>query len=146
MSDSLYTRDILRLAVSIPHEERLNDPEGTADCRSKTCGSRVIADVRLGEDQTISDLGLSVNACALGQASAAILGANVVGMEKVEILAACSQFMSFLDGQSESPGSWQNMEILTSVREHKARHAAVLLPYDAVLAAIDDAQSNREVV
>ena len=72
MSEPLYTRDILRLAVSIPHQQRLKSPDGSAELRSRTCGSVVAADVMIVEDGVLADMRLTISACALGQASAAI--------------------------------------------------------------------------
>ena len=145
MSETLYTKDILRLAVSIPHEERLADPDGSAECRSKSCGSRVAADVMISVDGQITDLGIEVNACALGQASASILAREAVGKRVDEIEQARSQMTLFLNGETLEIGVWEKMDLLEPVREHKGRHAAVLLPYDAILAAVADAHSNRKV-
>lgn len=142
MSGTLYTRDILRLAVSIPHEERLANPDGSAECRSKSCGSRVAADVVVSDEGKIADLGIEISACALGQASASIMSREAVGKTKDQIEQARAQLEQFLSGHSETIGEWDQMNLLESVREHKGRHAAVLLPYDAILAALTDAQSK----
>lgn len=137
MGGALYTRDILRLAVSIPHQSRLDNPDGTAQVRSRTCGSRVTADVILSDDGTIAQLGIEVNACALGQASAAILAAEAIGKSAQEIAAARTQLAGFLAGSQTQPGTWNNMQHLVAAKDHPGRHAAIILPYDAILAAID---------
>ncbi len=144
MSGALYTRDILRLAVSIPHQKRLDNPDGTAEKRSQTCGSRAIADVMLSSENTIEDLGLEINACALGQASAAIVGGEAIGKTAGQIEAARAQLAAFLIGADESPGDWRNMNHLEAAREHKGRHGAIMLPYDALIGALEAAQSNME--
>lgn len=144
MSGALYTREILRLAVSIPHQHRLDNPEGTAERRSRTCGSKVAADVRVTEKGELQDLGLEINACALGQASAAILGAQAVGRTAEEIGAVRDSLAAFLAGSNGTPGPWPNMDKLVPARDHKGRHAAILLPYDAVIAALTDAVAKQE--
>ncbi|GAB5488050.1 MAG: iron-sulfur cluster assembly scaffold protein [Parasphingorhabdus sp.] len=146
MSEALYTKDILRLAVSIPHEERLVDSDGSAECRSKSCGSRVAADIVVSADGKIANLGVQVNACALGQASASILAREAIGKTKSQIEQARIQLLMYLSGKSKEIGRWDKMDLLEPVREHKGRHAAVLLPYDAVLAAFADAHSKMKVV
>lgn len=143
MSEALYTRDILRLAVSIPHQQRLVSPDGSAELRSRTCGSVVTADVRIADDGALADLGLIISACALGQASAAILGAEAIGRAATDIVHARSGLEAFFDGIAESPGDWQNMDKLAAAREHKGRHAAILLPYDALIAAFADAAKRK---
>lgn len=54
---TLYTRDILRLAASIPHLGRLEAPQGSAERSSPVCGSRVIVDVTVDEAGRIAALG-----------------------------------------------------------------------------------------
>ena len=145
MSEALYTRDILRLAVSIPHQSRLEEPDGTAEVRSRACGSRVAADIILSEDRSVSKLGIEVNACALGQASAAILAAEAVGKPAKDIAAARDRLAKFLNGSHDDPGSWTNMDHLRAAKDHSGRHAAILLPYDAILAAFEAAENASEV-
>jgi|TARA_R100001244_G_scaffold39766_2_gene35712 NifU-like protein involved in Fe-S cluster formation len=144
MSGVLYTREILRLAVSIPHQQRLDHPDGTAELRSRTCGSKVTADVIVADGGLLKDLGLEISACALGQASAAILGDQAIGKSVSEIERTRSRLAAFLDGTVETPGDWPHMDKFTSAREHKGRHAAILLPYDTVIAAFADAATRQD--
>ncbi|NCN84496.1 MAG: iron-sulfur cluster assembly scaffold protein [Sphingomonadales bacterium] len=144
MSGALYTREILRLAVSIPHQQRLDKPDGTAELRSRTCGSKVAADVALTDGGTLQDLGLEISACALSQASAAILGAQAIGKSGAEIESIRAHLAAFLEGEVDSPGTWPDMDKLTAAQGHKGRHAAILLPYDAVIAALADAAAKQE--
>jgi len=144
MSGALYTREILRLAVSIPHQQRLDNPDGTAELRSRTCGSKVAADVMVTDSGVLKDFGFAISACALGQASAAILGAQAIGKSAADIESARSSLTAFLEGASESPGEWPDMDILVAAQDHKGRHAAILLPYDAVIAAFADAVAKQK--
>ena len=136
MNQPLYTRDILRLAVSIPHEGRLPDAHGSVEIRSQTCGSRVLADVRVSSDRKIEKLGVEVNACALGQASTAIVAGQAVGLSSTEIKAAREHLQDFLEGRQESPGTWRDIDLLATARDYPGRHAAILLPYNAILEAL----------
>ncbi|WP_109356372.1 iron-sulfur cluster assembly scaffold protein [Sphingorhabdus sp. EL138] len=144
MSDALYTRDILRLAVSIPHQSRLEEPDGTAEVRSRTCGSRVVADIILSEDRSIAQLGIEVNACALGQASTAIVGTEAIGKSAKDIAVARDYLSGFLSGSHDDPGPWDNMDHLRAAKDHPGRHAAILLPFDAILAAFKSAANASE--
>lgn len=146
MSEALYTRDILRLAVSIPHQSRIDKPHGTADIRSRTCGSRVAVDIILSDEQVIERLGIEVNACALGQASTAILATEAVGKSADDIASVRGQLFEFLAGSSDHPGDWDNMDHFSAAKDHPGRHAAILLPYDAILAAFEVATTADQVV
>lgn len=137
----MYTRELLRLGLRLAEQGRLSDHDGSAEARSRTCGSVVIADVRL-DGGRVTAFGQDVKACAVGQASAAVLGSYVVGLTRDQITEAHRSFESYLNGLSDEPGAWPELQLLAAVREHKGRHAAALLPYDAVLAAIDQAVSE----
>jgi NifU-like protein involved in Fe-S cluster formation len=138
----LYSKRILALAADIPHAERLDAPEGTAMKRSPLCGSTVTADVAM-EDGRIAAFGQDVKACALGQASAAVLGAAVIGRTRDEIAAARDALRAMLKEGGEPPAApFDGLEALRPAKDFKNRHASILLAYDATLAAIDDAAAG----
>jgi NifU-like protein involved in Fe-S cluster formation len=131
----LYTRDILRLAASIPHQRRLDRPQASAEKRSPVCGSRIVVDVALDGEGRVIELGQQVHACALGQASAALMGAHAVGRTADELAAARDALAAYLAGARDDPGAWPGLEAFADARAYSARHAAILLPFDAAAAA-----------
>jgi NifU-like protein involved in Fe-S cluster formation len=139
MTTALYNRDILRLAASIPHQRRLESPHATIEKRSPLCGSRVAVDVVLDEDGRISSLGQEVKACALGQASASLMGANAIGKSGHELADARDALAAYLEGTNSDPGGWPGLAILSDARPYKARHASILLPFEAVAEAVREA-------
>ncbi|WP_294930548.1 iron-sulfur cluster assembly scaffold protein [uncultured Paracoccus sp.] len=143
MSDSelmqLYSRRILALASAIPHLGKLSDKTGSAHRRSPQCGSSVDVDVRL-EHGRIADFAQEVRACALGQASASVLGAGVIGLDRDGIAAAREALVAMLKQGGPAPtGVFAGLEALTPARDFPNRHASILLAWDATLAAIDAA-------
>jgi NifU-like protein involved in Fe-S cluster formation len=76
-----------------------------------------------------------VKACALGQASAALMGLHAVGRTQAEIAAARDALAAFLAGGRDDPGSWPGIEALAVARGYPARHGAILLPFEAAAAA-----------
>jgi NifU-like protein involved in Fe-S cluster formation len=135
VTSALYNRDILRLAASIPHQRRLEQPHGTAETRSPVCGSRVAVDVVLDGEGRITALGQEVKACALGQASAALMGAHAVGRSGPELAEARDALAGFLAGERDDPGEWPGLDLLARARPYKARHPSILLPFEAVAEA-----------
>jgi NifU-like protein involved in Fe-S cluster formation len=133
---TLYTTDILRLATAIPHLGRLDQPGGTAEVRSPVCGSRIIIDVRLGEDGRLAEMAMTINACALGQASAALMGRHAIGLGAYEITAARDALQRYLTGESDQIDFWPGVNIFAAARSYPARHAAIRLPFDAMVAAM----------
>ena len=143
MSEALYNTRILRLAASIPHAARLAAPQASAVRVSPVCGSRVTVDVDLDEGGRVARFGQEVRACALGQAAAALLGETVLGRSGDEIADARAGLAAFLKGDAETPGDWPGLDVFAPARPHKARHASILLAFDAALAATQAAQSER---
>jgi NifU-like protein involved in Fe-S cluster formation len=139
MSNSLYNKDILRLAASTAGLSRLPAPQGSAERRSPICGSRVTIDVLLDPAGAIGEFGCEVRACAMGQAATALLSARAVGLSYSELYAAGSQLKSFLSQSGPIPADWPELAIFEPAQAHPARHAAILLPFTAIVAAIEDA-------
>ena len=135
MAAALYNEDILRLATSIPHQARLPAPQATVERRSPICGSRVTVDVRVDAEGRITDLGQEVRACALGQASAALMGAHAIGRSVSELAAARDSLTAFLAGERDDPGDWPGLDIFGPARPHSARHPSIRLAFEAVAEA-----------
>ncbi|MFV4649053.1 iron-sulfur cluster assembly scaffold protein, partial [Mycobacterium tuberculosis] len=84
-----------------------------------------------------------VKACALGQASAAILGQHVVGASVAELQLARDALSAMLKADGPAPqGRFADLAVLEPVKAYPARHASTLLAFEAVLAAAREAQST----
>ncbi|HYW15621.1 MAG TPA: iron-sulfur cluster assembly scaffold protein [Allosphingosinicella sp.] len=140
MPSAIYSRDILRLASSIPNLGRLEHPQASSERRSTVCGSRVAVDVALDGEGRVVELGQEVKACALGQASASLMGAHGIGRTRAEIEQARDGLAAFLSGRSERPGDWPGLEIFAEARRVPARHASILLAFEALAEAAAKAQ------
>lgn len=138
---TLYNRDILRLAASLEHGEALPPPAGHAERRSPTCGSRMTLWAARGEDGRISRLSADIASCALGQASAAVLLREAEGLDAEAIARARTAMADYLSGQSED-APFADAALFGPARDYPARHAAILLPYDALIAALEQADAR----
>ena len=145
MLNDIYNRRILELAGDIPHLGRLPHPDGTATAHSKLCGSTVTIDLSM-VDGRVSDFGHDVKACALGQASASIMARNVVGSTPDELRQVREAVRAMLkEGAAPPQGRWGDVAVLEPVRDYKARHASTLLPFDAVVKALDEIEARAGV-
>ncbi|MEO6225843.1 MAG: iron-sulfur cluster assembly scaffold protein [Sphingomicrobium sp.] len=137
MNAPLYTIDILRLAASLAPPRQLEREDGCAELRSPTCGSRVAAAVQRDAD-IVQGLSLEVHACAFGQASAALLQRSAIGRTRDQVARAADELGGWLGGSDQVP-DWPETAALAPARSRTSRHAAILLPFRALLAAMDDA-------
>jgi NifU-like protein involved in Fe-S cluster formation len=135
VATTLYNTTILRLATTTPYQGRLTAPHGSAERRSPICGSRVTVDVMLTPTGLVSEIGLEVRACALGQASASIMAGHVVGCSLIELEQARDALADYLSGARADPGSWPGLEVFEEARPHSARHASIRLSFEAVAEA-----------
>lgn len=136
MIDDLYSAQLLKLAANLPRSGRLPAPDASVEKVSKLCGSRVTVDVTVA-DGRVSDFAQDVKACALGQASASILGANVVGASLAELELARDQFRAMLKQGATAPeGRFSDLSMLAPVKDYPARHASTLLAFEAVTEAV----------
>jgi NifU-like protein involved in Fe-S cluster formation len=139
--DDLYSAKVLALAANMPRAGRLARPQGTAEKVSKLCGSRVLVDVTL-EDGRVADFAQEVKACALGQASAAVLGAHVIGATIEELVAARDALRAMLKAGGPPPeGRFADLKALEVVRDYPPRHASTLLAFEAVVEAASQARA-----
>ncbi len=143
MIDALYSDRILALAANMPRAGRLARPDASAERTAKLCGSRVTVDVVVDDDRIV-DFAQDVRACALGQASAAVLGAHVVGATVDELSLARDALRAMLTAEGPAPqGRFADLAVLQPVKDYPARHASTLLVFEAVLAATYEARAAK---
>jgi NifU-like protein involved in Fe-S cluster formation len=143
MIDDLYSATILRLVANIPHAGRLPAPDASSEKTAKLCGSKITVDVTI-EDGRVSDFAQDVRACALGQASAAVLGAHIIGAELNEIEVARDALYAMLKSDGPPPtGRFSELSVLEAVKDYPARHASTLLAFEAALEAVRNATAKN---
>jgi NifU-like protein involved in Fe-S cluster formation len=136
MIDALYSDRILKLAANMPRAGRLAAPQGSAERVAKLCGSTAIVDVVLDDEGRVADFAQDIRACALGQATAAIVGESVIGASVEELETAAEQMRAMLKGGGPAPtGRFAGLALLETVRDYPARHASSMIPLEAAAAA-----------
>ena len=139
---ALYNDRILELAAGIPPARRLEHPDASASAHSKLCGSTIAVDLKLDGDR-ISDYAQTVKACLLGQASAAVVAAHIVGSTEAEVRSVAAEMRRMLKENGPPPeGKWADLGVLQPVREVKGRHASTLLAFEAILRALDQRRAQ----
>ena len=141
--DEIYNRRILELAANPAPCNRLDAPDATATVHSKLCGSRVSVDIKM-DGPRVTAFGQDVKACALGQAATSIVARHVVGATADDLYRLRETMHAMLKHNGPAPaGKWSDLAILEPVRAFRARHASVLLVFDAVCKALDMIKSGH---
>ncbi|MFD0915563.1 iron-sulfur cluster assembly scaffold protein [Pseudahrensia aquimaris] len=141
--DAVYNSKLLEFAGNIPRIGRLDAPDGSAKAHSKLCGSTVSVDV-MTDGERVTDYAHDVKACALGQAAASILAANVIGATMDELVQGREELRAMLKEDGGAPtGRFAELEFLSPVKEYRARHASTMLAYDAVVQAMEQALARH---
>ena len=140
MNAPLYTTEILRLAASLSDPRALEREDGRAELRSPTCGSRIALERAARRERRVERLSQQVQACAFGQASAALVERHSRRPRRTTSVARrCSALSRWL------PSEHDDDERLAGHCGARAgaptgRHGAILLPFRALLAAIEAAR------
>lgn len=128
----LYNKDILRWTTRIPHHERLEAPDISVVKTSRICGSQLTMDACF-DGLKIASFGQQVKACALGQASAAIVGQHVIGLTLDELTDIGERFRNMVaTGVADFPEKWADLALLAPVHEHPGRRGSVMLPFECL--------------
>jgi NifU-like protein involved in Fe-S cluster formation len=142
----LYSEKILEIAGNQPIPGRLAGAHATSRRVSRVCGSIIEVDVKV-EDGVITGYGHDVQACALGQTSAAIVATHVVGTPAAEFRRVRDEMTAMLkaDGAPPTGDRWADLKYLEPVREYRPRHTSTLLVFDALCDALDKLEATPAV-
>ena len=143
MLTDLYAGPLLEAAGAVPAARTIPDADATARRASKVCGSSVELDLSL-RDGVVADVAARVKACALGQAAVTFFDRGVRGATPAEVRAARDQVLAMLKSGSAPPANerWAELAKLAPVAEYPARHASVMLVFDAAVAALNEIEAR----
>ncbi len=140
-AERLYTPELLALTLRLaayPWDESL---PLMGDARSKSCGSTLTMGLALDAAGRIERIGLRARACAVGQASAAIFADAAKGKTQGDIRQAHEDMLRWLAGEGALP-DWPGISAIEPAHSFPGRHGAMLLPWQAALAALSSAQPS----
>jgi NifU-like protein involved in Fe-S cluster formation len=127
---TLYTPEVLALATGLsayPWDDAL-PLQGQA--RSKICGSTLALAMGIDAEGRIDRLALRAQACAIGQAAAAIFAGAARGRTARDIAAADDAIAAWLAGEGGLP-DWPGLAAIAAARDYPGRHGAIRLAWRA---------------
>ena len=105
MSAPLYNRDILALAVATADYMPLADASHRVSKRAPLCGSAIILDLDTDDAGRVARVGMHVEACALGQASATLLARHAPGLGLADLRAARGAIAGWFAPTTRTPST-----------------------------------------
>lgn len=139
MINDIYNNGVLRLAANISRIDPLGDADARVHLRSPLCGSTIDVELKVA-DGRIADYAHNIKACALGQASASVMAEAAIGKDADEIRRVRDAVEKMLKEEGAPPdGEWAALKALQPAKAATSRHGAILLPFDAVLKALEEA-------
>jgi nitrogen fixation NifU-like protein len=143
MSDELYHQAILELARRARQARRLEAPDASVTVDNPLCGDRVTLDLALA-DGRVREVGHKVRGCLLCQAAAAAIGARAPGETPAALRALARDLGDAIAHAPETAGRrWPELAAFAPVHAHKSRHECVLLPFEALTQALDQAEAHH---
>ncbi|UTO29134.1 iron-sulfur cluster assembly scaffold protein [Bartonella harrusi] len=142
MIDSLYSDKILEYAAHISKFGRLNNPDATSKKHARLCGSTITVDLKI-KNNIVTEFAHEGHACVLGQASASLLASHIIGQttQDLKMLRKIIHHM-LTKGGPPPQAPFEAFSCLQPIKNFKARHTSVMLPFDAVIDCIEQIEEK----
>lgn len=139
----LYSERLMAHGRRVATDRRLPEPQVTVFRRSPLCGSTVTLDLT-ADSETVTALGYAVRACSLGQVGVSVLAEMLPGRSFAEAREVAEAVRAMLKAGGAPPdGVWTDLELLQPAVELRNRHGSALLPFEAVVEAIERIEAAR---
>ena len=136
----LYQQVIMDRGRSPHHMQRLDPFDGAAKGDNPMCGDRVEVRLRC-DDGRVTEAAFEARGCAISIASADLMTEAVAGRTAAEIRAISDRFHAMVQtGSCEA--CEESLRPLSTVSEYKSRIKCATLPWDALLAALENTKHD----
>ena len=135
MNASVYQQAIKALAEAAHGSGPMENPDGTSRLDNPLCGDRITLSVRR-EGDVILAVRHDTKACLLCRAAASLIGLRAPGRSPAEMAAATAALEALLTSGEPIPPAWAELEVFAPVKDYPSRHGCVLLPFQALAAAL----------
>lgn len=131
----LYTPEVLAAAMSLAQWPWDDSLPLVGEARSRACGSTLQIGLARNDAGQITRIGLRPHACAVGQAAAQVFAAAAIGHTAESLTQVRAELGAWLAGEGGEP-NWPGIGLLRTARDYPGRHGAIVLAWDAALAAL----------
>ncbi|WP_126172810.1 iron-sulfur cluster assembly scaffold protein [Altericroceibacterium xinjiangense] len=141
-AEKLYTPELLALTLELAQHRFDETLPLHGQARSQSCGSTLAMAIQTDTAGLIASFGMKVQACAIGQASAAIFARHALGKNAQETGEALHAIERWLAGEGALP-AWPDFAMLKPAGAYPGRHGAILLPWRAAADALSTPPTAR---
>ena len=134
----MYQEAIKALAAAAMGHGVLPSPDGRAFLDNPLCGDCVEMQVKLSAGR-IAALAHEVKGCLLCRAAASVIGQRAVGADLEAVERISTGVSKMLEKQAAPPAGWEELGAFAPVHEHRSRYRCVELPFQALVAALQEA-------
>ncbi|MCP4035597.1 MAG: SUF system NifU family Fe-S cluster assembly protein [bacterium] len=120
----------------------LEDADRHADGYNPLCGDKLTLQLKLDDDERVTDVRFTGHGCAISTASASLMTEYALGKTKSEILETKKRFHELLTGNPNETGDATELgklAVFSGVREFPARVKCATLSWHTMEAALDNA-------
>lgn len=126
----LYTPDVLALATGLAEFSWDDSLPLKGDARSRSCGSVIALALDTDGEGRIARIAVRSQACAIGQAAAAIFARGAAGRSGGDVRDSGEAISRWLAGEGAMP-EWPGLPAIAPAQAYPGRHAAILLAWQA---------------
>ena len=140
MLDAADQEAILELFRRPHGKGTLSIPDAQATVSNPLCGEAVTVTLSLDHGQAeprVTDIRFQSDGCSISQASASMMTDLVRGRSEAEIRSLAGSLHALLHGDRSEAGALGRLRILGGVARLPSRVACALLPWDALLRALE---------
>ncbi len=136
----LYQEVILQHSRHPAHQGRLDPFDGAAKGDNPMCGDRVEVRVRM-DGGRVAATGFEARGCAISVAAADLMAGTVAGKTPAEVRTLADDFRTMVRSGdcAHCAADMQALRPLAGVHEYPSRLKCATLPWDALLAALENA-------
>ena len=133
---ALYRQQVLDHGRQPRQAGRLDGPARRAQASNALCGDRVAVSLRVDDRGRISEVRHESQACLLCLASASLMAQHVNGLDAAGVALGHDSVRASIRDE-DGGGAAGAFAALAGVAPYPSRHRCVLLPWEALLAALD---------
>lgn len=139
----LYDTAIKTAAREAVGAGRLENPHHEVTVDNPLCGDRVTMGIETANGE-IKKVGHRVRGCLLCEAAASMLGKLAPGHddESIRDVTAAVEHLMSTGEEDKLEAAWAELAMFAPVHSFKSRHRCVTLPFEALVAALDESKES----